>query len=635
MDGNADSLRRRIAELERAVAAASDLISTPTLQIRADSADAAEPTSTISPYYQNLNGVDQTTNMLFKQTMWWTLGIAAMIMLVIRVGQLLWAQLRQVSAMTVPKDKQNYWKYSQWSWMPFLKKQIIYAPLFRKRHNRDIRITSAISCGTLPSRLHTIVLFVYLGSNVIYMFFLNWANENMYAFCAELRGRSGTLAMVNMVPLIILAGRNNPLIPLLQISFDTYNLLHRWMGKIVVIETVIHAIAWAIPASADLTFSGMLSEAFNGAFYASGTIGTIVMCVLIVTALSPFRHAWYETFLNSHILFAFIAFACTMIHCWTAHLKGGLPQKPWITAIFILWALDRAARFLRLLSANWSRKAVTYAECTAMAGEVTKVTMELPKYMDIRPGTHAYLRFAGVNPWECHPFSIAWVHHNTSHSSLPTTEKDPLTGFDKSKATTQVSFLIGAQTGMTRKLYNRAKCSTHNGKPMTIKMKAAMEGPYAGHHSLDSYGHAVLFAGSTGITHQMSYIKHLLRGYNNGTSAIRRVSLYWVVREHDAIYWISPWMNEILNMPNRKDFLNVNVFVTRPTGPISHASSTVKLFPGRPNPTMLLAKEMQEQMGAMVVTVCGSGAFADDVRAAARSVQGDSVVDFIEESFTW
>jgi hypothetical protein len=51
---------------------------------------------------------------------------------------------------------------------------------------------------------------------------------------------------------------------------------------------------------------------------------------------------------------------------------------------------------------------------------------------------------------------------------------------------------------------------------------------------------------------------------------------------------------------------------------------------------MLLKKEVHRQMGAMCVTVCGPGSLADDVRAATREVQDQgTVVDFIEESFSW
>ena len=66
------------------------------------------------------------------------------------------------------------------------------------------------------------------------------------------------LAVVNMVPLFLMAGRNNPLIKLLGMSFDTFNLLHRWLGRIVVLESVAHMLAFLI--------SNASTNGWNGAF---------------------------------------------------------------------------------------------------------------------------------------------------------------------------------------------------------------------------------------------------------------------------------------------------------------------------------------------------------------------------------
>jgi len=46
------------------------------------------------------------------------------------------------------------------------------------------------------------------------------------------------------IPLFIMAGRNNPLINWLNLSFDSFNLLHRWFGRIVVIEAIVHGAAY-------------------------------------------------------------------------------------------------------------------------------------------------------------------------------------------------------------------------------------------------------------------------------------------------------------------------------------------------------------------------------------------------------
>lgn len=594
----------------------------------------AETTSTIAPYHSALNGVNQPVNMLFKDMLWWTLGIMALVILSVRLLEIMWMHIRQVSSMTVSGDRQNFWKYGQWSWLPTFKKHFLYAPLWKKRHNREIKLSTAVNMGTLPSRFHFVLLSILVGSNIIYMFVLNWKNENMYSFCAELRGRSGTLSMVNMVPLIFLAARNNPLIAWLKVSFDTYNLIHRWLGRLVVIEAVIHTLAWLIVQVADGGWESVGNRIMGESFISSGMVGTVALIIILILSFSPVRHAFYETFLNLHIILAFIIFVCTWVHCAVADI-GVLPQLPWIMGIMSLWFAERLWRMINLAWNNWSSKGYTEAVVEAMPGETTRVTMHLPRYVDIKPGTHAYIRFKSIKPWESHPFSIAWVEHTSNSKGLPVAEKENSGVItDKKHATTSVSFVIGAQTGFTRRLYEKAALS---GMQM-IHMRAAMEGPYGGHHSLDSYGHAVLFAGSTGITHQISYLRPLIEGYNAGTVATRRITLVWIVRDYEALEWVRPWMDTILRLPNRKDILRIQLFITRPKNPreITSASWTVQLFPGRPNIPMLLRKEVREQQGALCVTVCGAGALADDVRSASREVQDEgTVVDFIEESFTW
>ncbi|KAI8623383.1 ferric reductase like transmembrane component [Xylariaceae sp. FL1651] len=611
-----------------------DMTSTSTISTKTTSENEGDAAATIAPYATGLEGVNQSMNLIFKDSLWWSLGILALIVLSVRLLEIAWSKLRHVSAMSAPADRQAYWKSSQWSWMPSLKKNLIYAPFWRKRHNREIRLSSALNIGTLPSRLHSIILGLYLLSNIIYMFYLDWSRANRYSLAAEIRGRSGTLAVVNMVPLVILAGRNNPLIPLLRVSFDTYNLLHRWMGRMVVWEALIHTIAWAFVQVAAAGWDSFNQKILHETFIASGFAATIALLILFFLSLSPVRHAFYETFLTTHILLALIIFITTLVHCASAAIPGGLPQLPYMVAIFLLWFAERLARMFRLAYNNWSsRRGFTEAVVEPMPGDCSRVTMHLPRYVDVKPGTHAYIRFMGINPWENHPFSIAWVeHHPDADRTLEITRSH--SNVELQKGTTSVSFVIGAHTGFTRQLFNRAS----RGGTRPVRIRAAMEGPYAGHHSLDSYGHALLFAGSTGITHQLSYLRPLIQGFNDGTVATRRITLVWVMRDTEALEWVRPWMDEVLRMPRRREILNIRLFITRPKNSkeIHSASSTVQMFPGRPSISTILQREVEQQIGAMAVTVCGPGALADDVRQAVRGVQSeDSVVDFVEESFTW
>ncbi|CAL3962684.1 hypothetical protein PZA11_000234 [Diplocarpon coronariae] len=591
------------------------------------SSDAPQPEGTIAPYATLLNGVNQIVNDRYRIFSWWSLGILALVIITVRTSQRLHAHMRHLSAMG--RTIQTYWGRNTTPLFWKFKKHILYAPLVHKRHNREFRLSSAINMGTLPSRFHSIQIFLYIAATLFYTLDIGWNGVNRYQVAAELRGRSGMISVSNMIPLVIFAGRNNPLIAVLQISFDTYNLMHRWLGRIVMFEALIHTMCWAYVKHAAAGWSGLFGQLGSDPFAIWGLVAFVSMFVIFVTAFSPVRHAFYETFLDVHIIMAASCFAGTWIHCVVAKL----PTVPYIKAAAILWMCERSFRFLVLFRVNYSQKGWTRATVEALPGEACRVTMHLPKKVHTKPGCHAYLRFASINPLECHPFSIAWTEDKPNLTSLPVVEKDAQVKLRDSDLVTDVSFVIGAQTGFTRKLFNKAsECS-----PRFLKVKAVMEGPYGGHHSLDSYGHCVLFAGATGVTHQIGFVKHLINGFHDGTLATRRITLVWIVRDSEHLEWVRPWMDQVLRLPGRRDCLTIKLFITRPKNPreIVSPSNTVQMYPGRPNIKLIMESEVKDQCGAMAVTVCGPGGLADNVREAVREVQEDGVVDFIEESFTW
>ncbi len=598
----------------------------------ASSNSAATTTQTtsesIAPYATALNGVNQDLNNIFKESTWYSLGALAMLVLFIRLFQRGQAHLRHMTAMNMDAKAQGYFAGNGSDWWWKFKKHVLYAPLGKVRHNREMRL-GAMHMGTIPGRFHFILIVLFWSANIGYCLALNYWRSDGYSIIAELRGRSGTLAVINMIALILLAGRNNPLISLLQVSFDTYNLIHRWIGRVVVIEGLVHTLCWAYVKIAATGWPGLFHQLKVDPFAYTGLTGTIAMLIILIQSLSPIRHAFYETFLDIHIILAVTAWFGVYYHCKIADL----PQAPYVLAVAILWLLERTTRFFILLWRNFSYKGTTKAYILALPGEACRVTLQLPSKVTIKPGCHAYLRFTKINFWESHPFSIAWVEHKHTLPFLPISEKDGAIKVDDSDMVTNVSFVIQAQSGMTRRLYNMAqKCE---GQGLTIT--AAFEGPYGGHHSLDSYGHCVLFAGASGITHQIGYVQHLVRGCHQRMIATRKITLIWIVRDGETFEWVRPWMEQILKMPGRRECLNIKLFVTRPKNSrdVNSPSRTVQVMSGRPKPKVILAEQVREQVGAMAVTVCGPGSLTDSVREAVREVQSEGVVDFIEESFSW
>lgn len=153
-----------------------------------------------------------------------------------------YAQIRLLVSMHA--ENQRYFATPSTEWIPWVKRHMLWAPLFRNRHNKEFQLSQAGNYGTLPTRFQTFFLVGYIVGNAIFCTYMIHWDAGTATVLGEVRNRSGVLSTVNMVPLFILAGRNNPLIQILGISFDTHNLIHRWLGRIVVIEALVHTLTW-------------------------------------------------------------------------------------------------------------------------------------------------------------------------------------------------------------------------------------------------------------------------------------------------------------------------------------------------------------------------------------------------------
>ena len=352
---------------------------------------------------------------------------------------------------------------------------------------------------------------------------------------------------------------------------------------------------------------------------------TCALIVLSIQAWSPLRHAYYEFFKVVHIAVAALAVVGVWYHL---ELKG-LTQIKYVYPVVAAWSLDRLARFVRIVWYSVGRRQAT-STVEALPGNACRVTMTLARPWQTHPGQHAYLYMPKLGLWQSHPFSVAWIDgaDDVNRDKLATHRQDVAAG-EKMR----VSFIIRARTGFTNKLYQKAVAAP-GGKMTTT---CFVEGPYGAKHPFDSYGSVVLFAGGVGITHQVPYMKDLVAGFCEGTVATRKVLLVWTIQSPEHLEWIRPWMTEILGMERRRDVLRIMLFVSQPrsTKEIHSPSSTVQMFPGRPNIETILSMEQEQQIGAMAVSVCGPGALSDEVRLAVRRRQSRSSIDFVEEAFSW
>lgn len=612
----------------------------------------------IFEYSRGLGGVDVPRDVLLSQIICGSLGIVAVTIFLSRMLETSNAYVRHVSCLSANRRQQFFWSLEGYSWWPRIKKYFVHAPLLNKRHHREFQISTATNMGILPSRLQTILLVMYIASQFAYCTILDYAVNEKAALIAELRGRSGTLAVLNMIPLVLFAGRNNVLIWLLGISFDTYNLFHRWLGRIVVLEAVVHTVAWFVNASNEVSFADAIDRIRTTPFFGWGALGILSMIFLISHSPSPIRHAFYETFLHLHQLAAALAAIGVYIHLDA----DALPQRPWVHLVAALWLFERTIRWLRRFHLNLTlRGDTTRVVIKALPGEACRVTFHLPRRVQINPGCYVYAFFPTISWTMSHPFSIAWVDPSTcvtppahpagllkgscdaygnpamSPSCLEKQEfvdKIQSCGMS-SKQPTSVSLVISARAGMTRQLYNKASACPNQ----TLRTFGFIEGPYSsGGCPMGSYGTAILFSGGAGITHHMLHVRDLLLRAEDGCVATQRIYLIWSIRNTECLSWVREWMDQILQLPNRRQMLIIKLFISKPKTQqeIKSPSDTVQMFPGRCRPHVVLEEALPKRVGATVVSVCGPGAFADEVRAATRSnIARGMAVDFVEESFTW
>jgi uncharacterized protein involved in response to NO len=104
-----------------------------------------------------------------------------------------------------------------------LLKWFTYPLLIQRRKYWD-----GVSC------LHAMLLFAFVGVNVAFTTVIEIHNSQ------DIMVRSGKIATLNMIPLF-LGSRTSFLANRLGVSLQTYYLVHHWIGRVAIIQGLLHA----------------------------------------------------------------------------------------------------------------------------------------------------------------------------------------------------------------------------------------------------------------------------------------------------------------------------------------------------------------------------------------------------------
>jgi predicted ferric reductase len=531
-------------------------------------------------------------------------GIFLAIVCLCRLGTNLHREYRRAIVLA-NLGHQRYWELIHIAWLAWLKKHLLYAPLWRKHYRRCVQI-SDISVGLLPGRWHSLLL---LSWTVINLLWIIYPTSQSSSAVVTLRARAGTAALFNILPVLLFSLKNNPLIPLLNISFDTFNVFHRWLARLCIFEILLHVCAWL----GGTRTSGWknVSEGMYGVSFSCGGVSTIAAIIILLQAWSPLRHAFYETFLTLHKLLAVIVFFGIYLHLSVIHL----PQSSWVYIIAAIWIFDTISRLVRLILRNIDRrKWKTDVTVWALEGGACRVTFHLRTFCCIKPGTHIYVWIPKIAIFQSHPFSVAWSEPQESG--------------------TDISVLIRARTGFTKELYDAVQGSKH-----IIFARGFCEGFYGNYNDLSSYGHVVLLAGGVGITHHVMYLKNLLEGYRDGIVAAECIHLVWCFPTSDYLNWVRPWMDKIFTIPCCEDVLRISLYLTqqddmRGIGDLPKWVA-ISYGNGRCNVEDVIQDSVANGNGTLAVAVCGPASLSDAVRVEVRNRVERRAIDFFDAAFTY
>ncbi|BFZ64314.1 ferric-chelate reductase Frp1 [Saitoella coloradoensis] len=486
---------------------------------------------------------------------------------------------------------------------------------------------------------------VYLALNLLFVL-----NETGGTDLKRVAKRFGRIAAANFPPLFFLSMKNSPLALFMGLSHEKANVLHRWVGRAMLLYVFLHTVLYSYV----YTSQGQ-PERLKKTSNVIGFVGFAACIFLSFGSVRWLRNKFYESFYLVHL-----AMAGVMLGASWKHDKSCVV---WVKASIGIICLDRVFRWMRIGTGVPFRK----ANVETYPGGIVVLRIEKPKGLSMMrrwaPGSHCFLSLPTLAPGQGHPFTI-----------MSTPEDD------------SIDILIRARSGVTGTLCKKALAGAQ-------AVPVCVDGPYGHCAAFHRYETVLLIAGGTGIAFSMTVARDLVRRRVAQTGIYtKRVKFIWVITNRAHLSWVR---NELAGMladaPN--DFLEVEIRVTREQVLVDEhpekkpqllpeareitssassktesiadesregdftevpSSTEVSLFSltdkegisqfdsyvcfGRPNVPALVEMAVAEasELGRMAVGVCGPSTLSNEVaNAVSANMTADREIDTFVESFGW
>lgn len=324
----------------------------------------------------------------------------------------------------------------------------------------------------------------------------------------------GYLCAANSFLVAIPATRNSVLLWLSALPIDQTIRYHRWMGRLVLLEAIVHVACLIDRASFTWTRANQYG------------LGAAIALVWIgATSLEWIRrHAFNTFFYAHHVFFAFYVLASLHSDMFFVYA----------CAAAVVYALDRLVRLFRGLYP----RAILAVE--ALTHEVVKIQFAKRAGTRHEPGQFVFLNFPGINLLEWHPFTLVDAPNETAHTVYVKTLGDH-----------------------TRRLVQ------HVAGAKWVRM----DGPY-GKWSLTptGYSHVLFVCGGVGITPCLAFIRSVYGATSPPTNIrhlrhLRHLYLVWCCPTEDEACWVNRELLDALQHSTESGYpaFRLYVFITGQT----------------------------------------------------------------------
>lgn len=318
--------------------------------------------------------------------------------------------------------------------------------------------------------------------------------------------RTSLLACINLVPLFS-GGRTSLIVDrVLGIRKSRHDLFHKWLGRIFVVEGIIHgSIIMAVSGpregprgmSATTITVGLIgltkSRSLELAVLTTSQLIGIVPSIAILSIIG-IRRRFYEFFLKSHLLLAFILLVVLWIHI------GPLTKASVVVVLLatttVLWATQIVSRLLvsglrsvrHTLPPHVSHYELFNADKDNSRAALVSVTLRKP--CKIVPNQYAYLTIpqtsrGGLGRAQSHPYMIF---------------RDVVAANGQQTR----SFLVEERRGFSQDL-----------RLIATNTRVRLDGPYGKELPLYKYDKVILLAEGAGICGHLLVVQRLLEQHED------------------------------------------------------------------------------------------------------------------------